>query len=60
MDDKFANLFIFLIIFHCHGHCHGNDNDKVLIFKKDYNRVVKILFENLSAIGVDIKKTNCF
>jgi hypothetical protein len=43
LDLKFANLFIFLIIF------------KVFIFKKDYNRVVKILFENLSAIGVDIK-----
>jgi hypothetical protein len=31
-----------------------------LIFKKDYNRVVKILFENLSAIGVDIKKQIVF
>jgi hypothetical protein len=48
LDDKFANLFIFLIIF------------KVFILKKDYNRVVKILFENLSAIGVDIKKQIVF
>lgn len=31
LDDKFANLFIFLIIF------------KVFIFKKDYNRGARVL-----------------